>query len=290
MPHGRYIQVMGLLIVTLLLFRPAVALAQAEPPMQPPATHKTQAKAPGDIKVDFTQILSNVAYSNGQRADTTFSVVTMTFPNRNQVWTGFYKMAWNPQPNLRTDPYYEEYYTMGGKFFDRDRFSYQADYFRMTNSRNELSETLGGECCYRFGKGLWTGVGYYSSNYFQRYKMNQYTGRLLYFANRRLSFNTKLYITETSEKRNGTAIQEKVDYALTERVAIQLRGSTGKRIHALDNDNSSFYSQYEDLQNTLGAQISGGINDQISVFAGYSKDNFDLYSQKIVFGGLKINF
>jgi hypothetical protein len=272
----------------LSLLAPAAVLAQAEAPEKAPA--KAQATAPGDIKVDLTQIFSNVAYSNGERADTNFTILTMNFPNRNQVWYGFYKMAWNARPSAPSPPYFEEYYTLGGKFYDRDRAWYQLDYFRMTNSNNRITETLGGEYCYHFGKSLWGGAGYYSSNFFEKYKMTEYTLRLLYYATPRLSFNTKLYFTETSENRKGTALQEKVDFALTNNVAIQVRGATGKRIHALDNDGSSFYSQYEDLQSSLGAQVSWGMNSQLALFAGFSKDNFDAYSQKITFGGLNIKF
>ncbi len=283
-----YSTIPGLAVILILLLTPALAFAQAEPPAEAP--EKPGARAASDINVDFSQILSNVAYSNGQRADTTFSVLALTFPSRTKIWYGYYQMAWNPQPGLRAEPYFENYYTLGGKFYDRDRAWYQVDCFRMTDSKNRLSETLGGEYCHRIGKNIWAGAGYYSSNYFQAYKMNEYTLRLQYYATPRLTFNTKLYMTETSEHRHGTALQEKIDFGLTEKIGLQVRGSTGKRIHALDNDNSSFYSQFEDLKDSLGAQVSWGVNREIALFAGYSQDNFDGYFQKITFGGMNIKF
>jgi hypothetical protein len=285
---------MSLFIVLMLLAFSGAAMAQSEPTAQPAlkaqAPLKAQAVTSDNIKVELKQILSDVSYNTGAKANTNFTVLTMNFPSRNKLWYGFYKMNWNAPASAPSPPYKEEYHTVGGMFYDRDLATYQVDYFRMTNSDNQMTETLGGEYCHRVGRGLYGGLGYYSSTFYD-YKMTEYTLRLLYYATPRLSFNTKVYFTETTEDRRGTAIQEKIDFSFSPTLSIQLRGATGKRVHALDNDLNTFYSQYEDLENSLGAQVCWTFDDQASLFLGYSQDTFSAYgphTEKVIFGGLNI--
>jgi len=250
------------------------------------------AACPGEeITPELNQLYPRTQYSTGETSDITSSYLILHLPGQNMVWYGFQRANYNVPRASRGGEYSEEYHTFGGYFTPPGVFSYQYDYFRMTNIFAQQTEILGGEATCRLSPPVAAGLGYYSSTY-PYCKASQYTARLLLYPSATLTMNTKVIYTETSLGRNGMALQEKLTWSPRPGFSLQLRGTVGRRFHYIDNDISSFYTQYQELQSSCGAQLNLGLGRQgeATLCLGYTRDSFDGYSTQGYTGGLKVYF
>ncbi|GEM_PF-2367482 len=250
----------------------------------------TQAFAEETPKVEYNQYYTYSNYSTGERSDINSSFLVLHLPNSSKIWYGYQSTAYTEPPRLfGLGKYLEDYHTAGGYFTYKNRFSYQVDYFRLTNSLGHLTTVGGGEFIHRLGNSFSAGAAYYSTSS-PFYTVRQFNARLFYFPCSTLSFNTKLYITDSTDSRSGTAVQERINWQMSPSVGLQLRGATGRRINAVDNDISSFYTQYAPLLSSYGAFVNCNINGETSFVLGYNRDDFEGYHVEGFQGGLKVYF
>lgn len=257
----------------------------------------SQALADQTPKVEFNQYFTYSQYSTGEASHITSSFLLFHFPNESKLWYGYQSTVYIEPPRpFGFGKFKEDYNTVGGYFTYKNRLSYQFDCFRMTNQLGDLTTIYGGELIHRVGKNLAAGAAYYyTSN--PRFTMKQYNARLYYAPSKKLSFNTKLYVNDSSsidprssDSRSGTAVQERINWQMSPSVSLQLRGAVGRRINAVDNDISSVYTQYAVLLSSCGAFMTCRLNDESSLVLGYNRDVFDGYSVDGFQGGLKLYF
>lgn len=249
-----------------------------------------QASADQTPEVEFNQYFTYSKYSTGETSHITSSFLLLHFPNSSKIWYGYQSTVYIEPPRpFGFGKFSEDYHTVGGYFTYKNRFSYQFDYFRMSNQLGHLTTVGGGEFIHRLGNSFSAGVAYYHTANPQ-FSVNQYNARLFYFPCSTLSFNTKLYIIENSDSRHGTAVQERINWQMSPSVGLQLRGAAGRRINAVDNDISSVYTQYAPLLSSYGAFMNCSINNEASFVVGYNRDNFEGYHVDGFQGGLKVYF
>ncbi|MDQ7823748.1 MAG: hypothetical protein RDV48_13200 [Candidatus Eremiobacteraeota bacterium] len=242
-----------------------------------------------EISVKLLNFYTSSYYSTGETSDILASYLTVNLPRFNKVWFGYQSLHYHMPYGFLGGSYKEEFHTMGGYFVYNDRISYQADYFFMSNSLSLLSEIVGGEVFYRMDPQLAAGLGFYSAA-LPFYHVNQTSLRLYYTPPGAMRFTTKVYFANASDSRLGTAVQEKIDLALSPSLSLQLSGATGKRINCIDNDVSNFYTNLETLNSSYGAQITGTAAASLDVTAGWYRDNFDRYWVNKYYGGITIRF
>jgi hypothetical protein len=247
---------------------------------------------PGEeITPEFNQFYTRTQYSTGETSDITASYLILHLPRKDMVWYGFQRANYNVPGAFRGGNYSEEYHTLGGYFTPPGKFSYQYDYFRLTNIFAQQTEILGGEVTCRLSPPVAAGLAYYSSTH-PYYRVNQYSARLLYYPSAAVTLNTKVIYTDTSYSRNGLAFQEKITWCPRPDFSFQLKGIAGRRFHYVDNDISSFYTQFQELQSSCGVQLDWTFDHQgqATLCLGYNRDSFDGYFTQGYTGGLKVHF
>lgn len=250
----------------------------------------TQVSADQTPEVEFNQYFTYSKYSTGETSHITSSFLLLNLPNTSKIWYGYQSTVYIEPPRpVGFGRFSEDYHTVGGYFTYKNRFSYQFDCFRMSNQLGHLTTVLGGEFIHRLGDRLSAGVGYYHTTN-PYYSIKQYNARLFYFPCSTLSFNTKLYIIDSTDSRHGTAVQERINWQISPSASLQLRGAAGRRINAVDNDISTVYTQYAPLLSSYGAFMNCNINNEASFVVGYNRDNFESYHVDGFQGGLKVYF
>lgn len=270
MPGGK--RILFFLTVTALLFAIGISICYAE-----------------DTKVELSGFYTKANYNTSETCDMLQTTLLLSLSNCNKLWFGHLRSEYRSPQGYLGGVYIEEVCNTGGYFRLSDSDACQVDYFGMINSFSRSTGVFGAEYSKWMNSLFKAGIGYYRSNY-PIYSVNQYQLRIFYVASNCLSFNTKLYYTDVSDKRSGMAVQERINVYLGPSFSCNINGATGKRINNVDNDIASFYSQYATLNSSYGLTLDWNPDPKLEVYLGYSRDSFDGYFKDNYIGGVKIKF
>lgn len=241
------------------------------------------------INLELNGFYTRGNYSVGTSSDSYATFMTLLFPKEARAWAGYNRVKYNAVSGLYAGGYEQRIYCVGGYFHLGKADSVQIDCFQMRDSLGSSTDIYGAEYFHKLSPNFFGGLSFFNSSY-PGYTVRQYTPRLIIYPTRKITLNSKIYITQTSDDRSGIAFQQKITAELGRHLKGNAGVATGRRINAVDNDITGFYTQVNDLKGTFYASIEFLPCEWGKIVAGYEHDVFEGYTIDYYTAGVRVRF